>query len=98
MGFKKKATKKNKENKETRKPIVRSKTGCIWQGEATHLTRKQKHLERCSTKVCIKQMNGKEMTTDSILNMVLPQDEDVHLEYNKTEKKMGLTGKGCFGI
>ena len=97
MGFKNKATKKNKENKETRKPIVRSKTGCVWQGEATHLTRKQKHLER-SSKVCVKQMNGRQMGADKIINMVLPQDEDVHLEYIETTKKMGLTGKGCFGI
>ena len=72
MGFKKKATKKNKENKETRKPIVRSKVGCVFQGEATHLTRKHlSYLGANSTKIVTKQMNGKEMGTEKILNMVL---------------------------
>ena len=76
MGFKNKATKKNKANKESRKPIIRSQTGLMHKGTATHMI-SNKHIE------CDKErMDGEQIRLTTLMNT-----EHKHIEVFETKYK-----------
>jgi len=80
MGFKKKSTKKNKENKQTRKPIVRSHTGCHFVGEATHMTTMDKKNDK-NDLAKMKVMNREQMVMSQVIKKELHKNEDIEFDY-----------------
>ena len=77
MGFKNKATKKNKANKESRKPIIRSQTGLMHKGTATHMI-SNKHRE-CDHEG----MDGEQIRLTTLMNTELKHIEVFETKYKQ---------------
>mgnify|MGYP003673240259 CR=1 FL=1 len=78
MGFKNKATKKNKANKESRKPIIRSQTGLMHKGTATHMIIEN----QITTRRDHERMDGEQIRLTTLMNT-----EHKHIEVFETKYK-----------
>ena len=77
MGFKKKATKKNKDNKESRKPIIRDHAGYRHKGQATHMMLPYRYGAPTET------LDRNQMVLTKVADKELHQNEIFEIRYKQ---------------